>query len=74
MTDDALRLIAKLTLSMDTGARGLRTVFEEIMEDIMYTAPDIAKNSRKRNKVVIDENFVRKACEKKYSYILKKAI
>ena len=74
MTDDALRLIAKLTLSMDTGARGLRTVFEEIMEDIMYTAPDIAKNSRKRNKVVIDENFVRKVCEKKYSYILKKAI
>ena len=72
MTDDALKLIAKLALSMDTGARGLRTVFEEIMEDIMYTAPDNAKNSKKRNKVVIDENFVRRRAKRNTHTFLKK--
>ena len=67
MTDDALKLIAKLALSMDTGARGLRTVFEEIMEDIMYTAQDNAKNSKKQNHVVIDENIVRNESDQKNS-------
>ncbi len=37
--DDALREIAKVALKRNTGARGLRAVMEEIMMDIMYTAP-----------------------------------
>jgi ATP-dependent Clp protease ATP-binding subunit ClpX len=71
VTDDALLLIAKIALSMDTGARGLRTVFETLMEDTMYTAPENTKGNRKRGKVVIDTEFVKAACGKKYSSILK---
>ncbi len=38
-TDGALRAIAQETLARSTGARGLRTVIEEIMLDIMYEIP-----------------------------------
>lgn len=71
ITDDALLLISKIALSMETGARGLRTVFETLMEDTMYNAPENRKGNRKRGKVVIDAEFVRNACGKKYSSILK---
>lgn len=71
ITDDALFLIAKIALSMETGARGLRTVFETLMEDTMYNAPENTKGNRKRGKVVIDAEFVKNACGKKYSSILK---
>lgn len=37
--DDALLLIAKEALKRDTGARGLRAVLEEYMQDIMYEIP-----------------------------------
>ena len=39
-TDEALREIAKKALSVGTGARGLRTVMEEFMIDIMYHLTD----------------------------------
>jgi len=38
-TDEALRAIARETMTRHTGARGLRTVIEEIMLDIMYEIP-----------------------------------
>ncbi len=38
-TDEALRAIARETMSRHTGARGLRTVIEETMLDIMYEIP-----------------------------------
>ena len=37
--DDALKAIAQKALAKDTGARGLRAMFEEIMLDIMYDLP-----------------------------------
>ena len=37
--EDALRAIAKKALEKDTGARGLRSVIEEFMLDIMYEIP-----------------------------------
>lgn len=40
--DDALRSIAQLALNRKTGARGLRTIMEEIMVDIMYELPELA--------------------------------
>ena len=37
--DDAVRAIAEKALSLNTGARGLRGIFEGIMTDIMYELP-----------------------------------
>lgn len=45
-TDDALRVIAQEAIRRKTGARGLRSIIEEIMLDIMYELPhrsDITK-------------------------------
>ena len=39
-TDEALRAIASRALVRDTGARGLRSVIEKIMLDIMYDLPE----------------------------------
>ncbi len=38
-TDDALTAIAEEAIKQRTGARGLRTVVEEILLDVMYDAP-----------------------------------
>ncbi len=40
--DEALYAIAELALKRKTGARGLRTIMEEIMIDIMYELPELA--------------------------------
>jgi ATP-dependent Clp protease ATP-binding subunit ClpX len=37
---DALREIARLARKRDTGARGLRSIVEDIMLDVMYDLPD----------------------------------
>ena len=37
--DDALRAIAKKAIERNTGARGLRSIVENIMMDIMYEVP-----------------------------------
>ena len=45
-TDDALTVIAQEAIRRKTGARGLRSIMEDIMLDIMYELPhrnDIAK-------------------------------
>lgn len=45
-TDEALEAIAKEAISRKTGARGLRSILEDIMTDVMYDLPlrtDIAK-------------------------------
>ncbi len=53
--DAALQEIAKLALSRDTGARGLRAIFENLMLDVMYEAP-----SRKDiKKIVLTPEMVR---------------
>ncbi len=39
-TDDALRAIARKAMEKDTGARGLRSIIEEVMLDIMFELPD----------------------------------
>jgi ATP-dependent Clp protease ATP-binding subunit ClpX len=37
--EDAVRAVAEKALSLNTGARGLRGIFESIMTDIMYELP-----------------------------------
>ena len=54
-TDDALTAIAKQALDKGTGARGLRSIVERVMLDIMYELPDQPKGS----KIVIDESIVK---------------
>jgi len=39
-TDNALRSIARRALTKETGARGLRSIIESVMLDIMYDLPD----------------------------------
>ncbi|NLM94628.1 MAG: ATP-dependent Clp protease ATP-binding subunit ClpX, partial [Firmicutes bacterium] len=39
ITEDALTAIAQEALSRKTGARGLRAILEEVMQEIMYDIP-----------------------------------
>jgi len=39
VAEDALRAIAREALARNTGARGLRTILEDIMLDVMYEIP-----------------------------------
>ena len=50
--EPALKAIAKRALTRKTGARGLRSILEEILLDIMYELPSLENVS----KVVIDYN------------------
>lgn len=53
-TDSALKAIARKALSKNTGARGLRSIIEEVMLDIMYELPEQKAGSR----YVITEEIV----------------
>ena len=53
-TDKALEKIAGRAMEKETGARGLRSILEQVMLDIMYDLPDKPKGS----KIVIDEKIV----------------
>ncbi|MEE2642112.1 MAG: ATP-dependent Clp protease ATP-binding subunit ClpX [Planctomycetota bacterium] len=53
-TDDALQAIARKAREKGTGARGLRSIVEEVMLEVMYELPDQPKNSR----FVIDEKVI----------------
>jgi ATP-dependent Clp protease ATP-binding subunit ClpX len=45
-TEDALRAIAHKAQVKETGARGLRSIVEEVMLDIMYDLPEQGQNCR----------------------------
>ncbi len=53
-SDESLKAIAKLTIEQETGARGLRTVIEGVMNDVMYELP----SNPKVKKVIINESTV----------------
>jgi ATP-dependent Clp protease ATP-binding subunit ClpX len=52
--DDALRSVARKAMERKTGARGLRTILEQVLLDTMYDLPSL-ENVRK---VVIDESVI----------------
>lgn len=52
--EDALRAIAKRAMDRKTGARGLRTILENVLLDTMYDLPDMVNAT----KVVVDESVV----------------
>ena len=39
--DDALKTIAELAVKKNIGARGLRSIIEKAMRDVMYSVPDM---------------------------------
>ena len=45
-TDDSLRAIAEKAKSKETGARGLRSIIESVMLDIMFDLPDQPRGNR----------------------------
>src|SRR3546814_9886800 len=53
--EDALRAIAVKAKERKTGARGLRTIMENMLLDVMYDLPSMANVS----KVVVDEAVVK---------------
>ena len=52
--DDALRAVARKAMERKTGARGLRTILEQVLLDTMYDLPSLADV----RKVVIDEAMI----------------
>ena len=54
ITDSAVSAVAKKAIELKTGARGLRTIFENLMIDTMF---DIPSNDSIK-KVIIDEDVV----------------
>lgn len=65
-TESALGEIADIALSMETGARGLRTVIETVMTDIMYEAPKKAAKASGQVKYTIDGDYVREKTAEKF--------
>ena len=57
--EDALKEIAKLAVSQNTGARGLRSIIEDSLMDLMYKAPD----QKDLYKVVINKDVIIKKSE-----------
>jgi ATP-dependent Clp protease ATP-binding subunit ClpX len=56
-TDEALRVVAKEAMRQKTGARGLRTIVERVLLDVMYEIPgrdDVARC------IVNDENITQR--------------
>ncbi len=54
--EDALKEIAKLAVSQNTGARGLRSIIEDALMDLMYKVPD----QKNLYKVVINKEVIAK--------------
>ena len=54
ITNDAVLAVAKRAIELKTGARGLRTILENLMLDTMYDLPSLEQVE----KVIIDANVV----------------
>ena len=52
--DDALRTVARKAMERKTGARGLRTILEQVLLDTMYDLPSLDQV----RKVVIDGSVI----------------
>jgi len=54
-TDDALLAIARRALKKETGARGLRSIMEDVMLDVMFDLPDNTGSSYLIEAAHVDE-------------------
>ena len=62
--EDALRAVARKAMKRNTGARGLRSVLEAVLLDLMYRIP----SEKNVTKVVIDESVIESNSEPKVIY------
>lgn len=54
ITDDAVMAVAKKAIALKTGARGLRTILENLMIDTMYDIP----SNKDIEKIIVDKSVV----------------
>ncbi len=64
-TDDAIKAVAQKAIALKTGARGLRSVLEKMMIDIMYEVPSEGNIA----KVIIHEATVLEGEQPEYIYV-----
>ena len=57
--NDALKAIAKLAIEQKTGARGLRSILETLLNELMFKAPDY----KDLEKIIINKDVVNKNSE-----------
>ena len=57
--EEALIEIAKLAVDQNTGARGLRSIIEESLKNLMYSSPDL----KDLYKIVINKEVISKKSE-----------
>ncbi|CAN6359364.1 unnamed protein product [Urochloa humidicola] len=57
-TENALHMIAKKAAVKETGARGLRSIMEEILTEAMFEVPDAREGKEKIIAVLVDEESV----------------
>ncbi|KAH7446244.1 hypothetical protein KP509_01G046900 [Ceratopteris richardii] len=57
-TGGALRKVAKKALAKSTGARGLRSILEQLLMEAMYEVPDVMTAVEKVDAVVLDEDSI----------------
>lgn len=60
--DEAIKAVAKRAMKLKTGARGLRTILEDSMLKLMYTAP----GDKTIDSIVINEPFIEKGDSPEY--------
>jgi ATP-dependent Clp protease ATP-binding subunit ClpX len=65
LTDEAIRAIAKKSIEMQTGARGLRSILEDLMLDLMY---DLPSKTQRISVCKIDERVISGESEPTYVY------
>ena len=57
--EEALRAVARKAMARKTGARGLRTILEQVLLDTMFELPSLQNVS----KVVVDESVINNQSE-----------
>ncbi|KAE8710779.1 CLP protease regulatory subunit X isoform 2 [Hibiscus syriacus] len=58
ITENALKSIARKAITKNTGARGLRSILENILMDSMYEIPDVRSGDDIIDAVVVDEEAI----------------
>lgn len=65
-TDSATSAIASLAIKKGTGARGLRTIVENVLQSTFFTLPTQLQTGKKVVKVVVDEDVVSRKTSPKF--------
>ena len=53
--EEALQEIAKSAINMKTGARGLRSIMEKLLADLMFDSPDL----KELKKIIINQDVLK---------------